>query len=61
MSAQITSDSLHGPHAVVGLGQMGSGIAASLVRSGLRVLGSDPGPVPTPEGVERVEVEHAIA
>lgn len=47
--------------AVIGLGHMGGGMAASLRRAGHRVLGVDPGPVPTPEGVERVELASAIA
>lgn len=46
---------------VVGLGHMGSGIASSLVRAGHRVLGVDPGPVPTPEGVERTSLATALA
>lgn len=39
---------------------MGSGIAASLVRAGHRVLGVDPGPVPTPQGVERTSLACAL-
>ena len=46
--------------AVVGLGQMGSGMARSLVRAGHAVLGVDPGPAPTPEGVERVDLTTAL-
>ena len=46
---------------VVGLGHMGAGMAASLVRSGHRVLGVDPGSVPTPEGVERTTLPEALA
>lgn len=49
-----------GTRIVVGLGLMGSGIAASLVRAGHRVLGVDPGPVPTPEGVERTSLPLAL-
>lgn len=47
--------------AVVGLGHMGGGMAASLVRAGHPVLGVDPGPGPTPEGVERVDLAEALA
>ena len=46
---------------VVGLGHMGAGMAASLVRAGHRVLGVDPGSVPTPEGVERTTLPEALA
>jgi 3-hydroxyisobutyrate dehydrogenase len=46
---------------MVGLGHMGAGMAASLVRAGHRVLGVDPGPVPTPEGVERTTLPEALA
>lgn len=46
---------------VVGLGHMGAGMAASLVRAGHRVLGVDPGPVPTPKGVERTTLSEALA
>ncbi len=46
--------------AVVGLGQMGSGMAESLVRGGHRVLGVDDGAAPTPDGVERVELATAL-
>lgn len=47
--------------AVVGLGQMGSGMAKSLIRAGHSVLGVDPGPAPTPDGVERVNLATAFA
>ncbi|WP_106507596.1 NAD(P)-dependent oxidoreductase [Brachybacterium timonense] len=57
----MTSTDPRRTRAVVGLGQMGKGIAASFVRAGYHVLGVDPGPVPTPEGVDRVEATHAIA
>lgn len=46
--------------AVVGLGQMGSGMASSLVRAGHTVLGVDPGPAATPEGVDRTELADAL-
>ncbi|MGO1226404.1 MAG: NAD(P)-dependent oxidoreductase [Brachybacterium sp.] len=46
---------------VVGLGHMGAGIATSLVRAGHRVLGVDPGPVPTPAGVARTTLPEALA
>ena len=45
---------------MVGLGHMGAGMAASLVRAGHRVLGVDPGPVPSPDGVERVALPEAL-
>ncbi|MGP9580323.1 NAD(P)-dependent oxidoreductase [Brachybacterium sp. AOP35-5H-19] len=45
---------------VVGLGHMGAGMATSLVRAGHRVLGVDPGPVPTPAGVERTTLPEAL-
>lgn len=45
---------------MVGLGHMGAGMAASLARAGHRVLGVDPGPVPTPDGVERVTLAEAL-
>ncbi|QFG68491.1 NAD(P)-dependent oxidoreductase [Ornithinimicrobium pratense] len=48
------------PVAVVGLGQMGSGMASSLVRAGHTVLGVDPGPPSTPEGVDRTELAGAL-
>lgn len=47
--------------AVVGLGHMGGGMAATLVRAGRTVLGVDPGPGPTPEGVKRLELAEALA
>lgn len=47
--------------AVVGLGHMGGGMAATLVRAGRTVLGVDPGPGPTPEGVQRLELAEALA
>lgn len=47
--------------AVVGLGHMGGGMAATLVRAGRTVLGVDPGPGPTPEGVQRLELDEALA
>lgn len=46
--------------AVVGLGQMGSGMASSLVRAGHTVLGVDPGPAATPEGVDRTALADAL-
>lgn len=46
--------------AVVGLGRMGSGMAQSLVRRGRRVLGVDDGEAPTPDGVERVDLQTAL-
>lgn len=46
---------------VVGLGTMGAGMAVSLLRAGHRVLGVDPGPVPTPPGVERTTLPEALA
>ncbi len=46
--------------AVVGLGQMGSGMAQSLVRRGHRVLGVDDGEAPTPDGVDRVDLPTAL-
>lgn len=46
--------------AVVGLGQMGSGMAQSLVRRGHRVLGVDDGEASTPDGVERVDLPTAL-
>lgn len=49
------------PRAVFGLGHMGGGMAASLLRAGHPVLGVDPGPVPTPGGVRRVTAAEAIA
>lgn len=49
-----------GTRIVVGLGHMGSGMAASLVRAGYRVLGVDPSPVPTPAGVERTSLPLAL-
>lgn len=45
---------------MVGLGHMGAGMAGSLVRDGHRVLGVDPGPVPTPDGVERTTLAEAL-
>ncbi|MGD8151036.1 NAD(P)-dependent oxidoreductase [Ornithinimicrobium sp. Y1694] len=48
------------PIAVVGLGQMGGGMAATLARAGVEVLGADPGSVDTPEGVARVELDEAL-
>lgn len=47
--------------AVVGLGHMGGGMAATLVRAGHTVLGVDPGPGPTPDGVQRMELVEALA
>ena len=47
--------------AVVGLGHMGGGMAAALVRAGHRVPGVDPGAGPTPDGVERMELAEALA
>ncbi|MBK1783746.1 NAD(P)-dependent oxidoreductase [Prauserella cavernicola] len=38
-----------------GLGEAGSRYAADAVRAGHDVVGHDPGPVPTPDGVRRVE------
>ena len=49
-----------GTRIVVGLGHMGSGMAASLVRAGYRVLGVDPSPAPTPAGVERTSLPLAL-
>lgn len=63
MSQRLTQE-LRTPHlsrGVIGLGHMGGGMAASLLRAGHRVLGVDPGPAPTPEGVERVEIYAAVA
>lgn len=57
----VSTPPVHGaPVAVVGLGQMGSGMASSLVRAGLTVLGVDPGPAGTPEGVDRTELAAAL-
>ena len=56
MSAPASPGSL----AVIGLGNIGSGIAASMARSGRRVLGVDPGRVNTPDGVERVGLRLAL-
>lgn len=62
-SQQVTdiAQEVRAVRAVIGLGHMGGGIAASLRRAGHRVLGVDPGPVPTPEGVERVDLDAALA
>ena len=49
-----------GTYAVVGLGNMGGGMAASLARSGYEVFGVDPGLAPTPEGVSRVDLLPAL-
>lgn len=46
---------------VVGLDHMGGGMASTLLRAGHRVLGVDPGPVPTPDGIERTELADALA
>lgn len=46
--------------AVVGLGQMGSGIALSLARSGQVVLGVDPLGRPDVAGVEQVDLATAV-
>ena len=46
--------------AVVGLGQMGAGIAASLARTGADVLGVDPAAPQTPDGVARTELADAV-
>ena len=46
--------------AVVGLGQMGGGIAASLARTGAEVLGVDPQAPQTPDGVTRTELVDAV-
>lgn len=46
--------------AVVGLGQMGSGMAQALVRGGHQVLGVDDGAASTPDGVERVDLATAL-
>lgn len=46
--------------AVVGLGQMGSGMAQTLATAGLTVLGVDNGPASTPDGVERVDLATAL-
>ncbi|MBW8173345.1 NAD(P)-dependent oxidoreductase [Ornithinimicrobium sp. Arc0846-15] len=56
-------DSAHSaldPVAVVGLGRMGSGIAASYARSGRRVYGVDPFATHTVEGVELVDLSAAM-
>jgi 3-hydroxyisobutyrate dehydrogenase len=46
--------------AVVGLGQMGSGMAHTLARAGHQVLGVDAGAGQAPEGVERVDLPVAL-
>ena len=45
--------------AVLGLGEAGSALAADLARSGDEVHGYDPGPVPTPAGVKRLDAPDA--
>lgn len=46
---------------VVGLGQMGGGMASSLARAGVRVLGVDPAATASPEGdVERCTLPEAL-
>lgn len=45
---------------VVGLGQMGSGMAHTLAGAGHTVLGVDDGSAQTPEGVERVDLPAAL-
>lgn len=45
---------------VVGLGQMGSGIALSMARAGRTVLGVDPASHLDPAGIDRVELEQAV-
>jgi 3-hydroxyisobutyrate dehydrogenase-like beta-hydroxyacid dehydrogenase len=48
--------------AVLGLGEAGALFASDLVAAGASVAGCDPGPVPTPSGVERcAEPEQAVA
>lgn len=47
--------------AVVGLGQMGSGMAQTLAGAGHTVLGVDDGSAKTPRGVERVDLAVALA
>lgn len=59
--AVIGEEALEGPRIVVGLGNMGGGIASSLVRAGHMVLGVDPGSVPTPTGVERATLSEALS
>ena len=39
--------------AVLGLGEAGGRFATDLVAAGVQVAAFDPGPVPSPEGVER--------
>ena len=39
--------------AVLGLGEAGGRFATDLVAAGVQVAAFDPGPVPTPSGVER--------
>lgn len=58
----MTSSVIHDDAAriMVGLGHMGAGMAASLVRAGHRVLGVDPGSVLTPDGVERLALPEAL-
>lgn len=51
---------MSGDIAVVGLGQMGAGIAASLARAGRAVLGVDPGTDADLPGVERVSLPEAL-
>lgn len=46
--------------AVVGLGQMGIGIAASYARAGRTVLGVDPASGPEVPGMTRVDLAHAF-
>lgn len=50
-----------GTIAVIGLGQMGAGIAASLARAGRTVLGVDPVAAPQLPGVHPVSQEEAFA
>lgn len=61
VTTERVSDAARADRIVVGLGHMGAGIATSLARAGHRVLGVDPGPVPTPEGVERTTLPEALA
>ncbi len=46
--------------AVIGLGQMGSGMARTLADAGHSVLGVDDGSAPTPDGVQRVDLAAAL-
>lgn len=48
------------PVAVIGLGQMGAGIATSFARAGRAVLGVDPGAAPGLSGVQTVSLQEAV-